>query len=49
MDYEQTRRCNLRLAWLAPYGGVTLCDRHVVELALRDVAGARVLGITRLE
>jgi hypothetical protein len=49
VDYEQTKSRDLRLAWLPQWGGVNLCDRHAVELALRDVAGARVLGVTRLE
>jgi hypothetical protein len=49
VDYEQTKRCELRLAWLAPYGGVNLWDRHAVELALRDGAGAWVLSLVRLE
>jgi hypothetical protein len=46
VDYEQTKPRDLRLALLPPYGGVNLCDRHAVEL---ETAGARVLGITRLE
>jgi hypothetical protein len=46
VDYEQTKRRDLRLAWLPQWGGVNLCDRHAIAL---EAAGARVLGLTRLE
>jgi hypothetical protein len=46
VDYEQGKPRDLRLAWLAPYGGVNLCDRHAMEL---ETAGASVLDVTRLE